>query len=129
MVEFISKTGVWDVSADDPQTPTLTMTVPVGTQVKIVCQFFARTMTAENDDGFLYTILSSDNAVSLTPLQGIIQGCDSWQMIAHTALFEASGVGDTAELQFGLQIENGGMQGRGSLMNFMLLAETMRGDS
>jgi len=129
MAQVTSKTGVWDVSVDAPQTPSLTVTVPVGAQVKVICQFFARTRTPGNDDGFLYTLLSSDNAASLTPLQGIIQGRDSWQMIAHTALFEASGVGEQVELEFGLQIESGGMQGRGYMMNFMLLAEVMHDGS
>jgi len=128
-IQFVSKTGVWDVSDDDPQTPPLSVVAPVGAQIKVICQFFARTMTDQNDDGFLYTVQASDNAVSLTPLQGIVQGHDTWMMIAHTALFEASGVGETVELQFGLQIEPGGMRGRGSMMNFTLLAEVIHDGS
>jgi hypothetical protein len=129
MVQYVSKTGVWDVSADDAQTPSLPIPVPAGALVKVTCQFFARTMTDQNDDGFLYSLLASDQAVSLTPLQGIVQGQDSWQMISHVALFEASGVGHETELEFGLQIERGGMHGRGSMMNFTLLAEIIPGDS
>lgn len=129
-VQYISKTGVWDISDDDPQTPNLSVTAAVGTQVKVTCQFFARSMTDHYDDGFLYTLQSSDNCVSLTPLQGIIQGHDTWLMIAHTALFEVSGIpGELVDLEFSLQVESGGMNGRGSMMNYTLLAEVIRDGS
>ena len=121
MTYFVSRTGVWDVDSDEATLPTLSIKNLAGGQtIKLTCQFFARTLTDDLGDGFEYTIQVNGAVVPLTPGIGLVQGSDSWQLFTHIALFEAQSAG---EIQFMLMTEASDMNGKGAMMNFLMLAE------
>ena len=123
MVHVVSRTGVWDV--DDPEAvlPSLELSgIDRGRMIKLTCQFFARTLTDNLEDGFEYTIQVSGAAVPLTPGIGLVQGSDSWQLFTHIALFE---VQSSSNIIFNLAIDKSDMNGKGAMMNLLVLAEIM----
>ena len=121
MAYAVSRTGVWDVDSDEATLPLLTINgIANGQTIKLTCQFFARTMTDDLGDGFEYTIQVSGSVVPLTPGIGLVQGSDSWQLYTHIALFEAQ---SPDEIQFKLTTEASDMNGKGAMMNFLMLAE------
>jgi len=121
MANFVSKTGVWNIEAGQQNTPTLHLTgLDTNQVIKLTCQFSARTMTDDLGDGFEYSIENSGGASSLTPARGIVQGSDSWQLYTHVALFEVQSGG---KVDFSLITDTGSMNGKGAMMNFLLLAE------
>ena len=123
MVYFVSKTGVWDVEAGESGTPALKVAgLESGNGIKLTCQFFARTMTDDLGDGFEYAIESNGAAIPLTPIKGFVQGSDSWHLHTHVVLYEVQAGSET---HFNLTIGKGSMNGIGSMMNFLLMAETI----
>ena len=121
MAYAVSRTGVWDVDSDEAALPLLTVRDIVNKQtIKLTCQFFARTATDDLADGFEYTIQVNGAVVPLTPGIGLVQGSDSWQLYTHIALFEAQ---SSDEIEFKLTTEASDMNGKGAMMNFLMLAE------
>ena len=121
MAHVVSRTGVWDV--DDPEVvlPSLELSgIDSGKMIKLTCQFFARTLTDNLEHGFEYTIQVSGATVPLTPGIGLVQGSDSWQLFTHIALFE---VQSRSSMTFHLAIDKSDMNGKGAMMNLLMLAE------
>lgn len=129
MIFVVSKTGVWDVAAGQISTPELTMRgVQAPQAIKLTCQFFARTLSDNLNDGFEYTLEGNDDlpVASLTPNVGLVQGSDSWQLYTHTVLFEVLSTGaqpEPLDISFNIIIAKQGMSGSGAMMNYTMLAE------
>lgn len=124
MANYVSKTGVWDIIAGSIVTPELKLTRLDDTrEVKVTCQFFARTMTDDLNDGFEYRIVADDSLTPLTPIIGLVQGSDSWQLYTHIALFEV--LPGNKEAQVDLHFLHGSMNGVGAMMNFFMLGEQL----
>jgi hypothetical protein len=125
MANYVSKTGVWDVNGDKTELPILAVeNLSVGKTVKVTCQFLGRTLSDDLGDGYGYQILETNGAlITLTPNIGLIQGSDSWQLFTHIVLYEVPYSAEKAE--FKLAISRDEMNGRGVMMNFMLMAEVI----
>jgi hypothetical protein len=123
MAHVVSRTGVWDVDDSEVTLPTLELSgIDSGKMIKLTCQFFARTRTDNLNDGFEYTIQVSGATIPLTPGIGLVQGSDSWQLFTHIALFQAQ---STDKIIFNLVTDKSDMNGKGSMMNLLILAEIM----
>jgi len=123
MANYISKTGAWDIKADETQVPSLNVEkLESGKTVKVTCQFFGRTMTDDLLEGYEYCITESNGSlITLTPDMGLVQGSDSWQLFTHIVLFEVPTAITKAE--FKLHISKGETNGQGLMMNYLLMAE------
>ncbi|MGB1287788.1 MAG: hypothetical protein ACPG7F_14710 [Aggregatilineales bacterium] len=121
MMYYAAKDGVWQIS-EGSDTPTLSIgDAAAGTHVKVTCNFTARTMSDDNGQGFYYRIVSN-SASALTPVSSVFQGCDGWQTATLVGLFEVTTTDD--ETTFSVVFDAGDMDGKGTLLNFTLLAET-----
>lgn len=125
MVFYVAKEGVWQVEAGSTSgTPVVQVPdLAPGKKVKVTCNFVARTMSDDNGEGFFYSIVSgNDYVVPVTPASNIFQGCDGWQSATLVALFEVTGT-ESARGDFSVSFKKGDMDGKGTLLNFKLLAE------
>lgn len=126
MAYYVSKTGVWDVSEGDSSLPSLSIeNLAQGKIVKVTCQFFGQTMTDDLGDGFAYQVIekSEKSLITLTPDSGLVQGSDSWQLFTHVVLFEVPSDAAGKQAEFALDISASDMNGKGSMMNYLLMAE------
>ncbi|MDQ7025703.1 MAG: hypothetical protein Q9P44_09100 [Anaerolineae bacterium] len=123
MATMVSRTGVWGIGEEDTTLPTLEVSsIETGQVIKLTCQFFARTMTDNLNDGFEYRLEVNGGAVPLSPIMGLVQGSDSWQLYTHIALYEAQ---SSDKIAFNLTTAESDMNGKGSMMSLLLLAETI----
>lgn len=123
MAYMVSRTGVWDIGEEDTTLPALEVSdIGKGQVIKLTCQFFARTLTDNLNDGFEYTLEVSGGAVPLTPGIGLVQGSDSWQLYTHIALFEAQ---SSNKIELKLVTGESDMNGKGAMMSLLLLAEVI----
>jgi len=132
MVYVTSRIGVWDVGANASHTPDLELpTLQPDRVLKITCQFFARTFSDDLGDGFDYAITSSaaPHLVPLTPARGLVQGSDSWQQFSHVLLFEVLSPQSDETITFNIEVSRGDMNGRGFMMNYVMMAEWVEQDS
>lgn len=122
MAHYVSKTGVWDIQSGETELPSLTIeNLAAGKTIKVTCQFFGRTMTDDLGDGYGYRIAEAQGAlITLTPNSGLVQGSDSWQLFTHVVLFE---VPSSTKVEFKLNVSKGDMNGKGVMMNYMMMAE------
>ena len=124
MANYVSKMGVWDIVAGGISTPDLKLAQLDDTlTIKLTCQFFARTMTDDLADGFEYRISSDHRLTPLTPIIGLVQGSDSWQLYTHIALFDVMPGYHEAEVR--LQFLHGSMNGIGAMMSFFMMGEQL----
>src|SRR5689334_6934775 len=83
MAHFISREGVWDVSAGSrSQTPVLRVTeLAPGSFLKVTCNFCAHAAARDSGEGFYYTLGThgDDDVLAMTPATGVFQGDDGWQ--------------------------------------------------
>jgi hypothetical protein len=61
--------------------------------------------------------------IILTPNSGLVQGSDSWQLFSHVVLFEVPSALVGKKAEFSLEVSASEMNGKGSMMNYMLMAE------
>lgn len=125
MANFVSKTGVWNVVIGETELePVMLDNLTPGKIVKVICQFFGRTMTDDLGDGYNYRVVETQGSlITATPDMGLVQGSDSWQFFSHIVLFEVPT--GTTKAEFKLQLSRGDMNGKGSMMNYMLMAELL----
>jgi hypothetical protein len=126
MAHYVSKRGVWEVSEDGSSLPSLSIeNLAQGNIVKVTCQFFGQTMTDDLNDGFAYHIVEKSQValIILTPNSGLVQGSDSWQLFSHVVLFEVPSALVGKKAEFSLEVSASEMNGKGSMMNYMLMAE------
>lgn len=120
---MVSRTGAWDIAVtEEPTTPSLTIdNLAQGGLLKVTCQFSAKTMTNDLGDGFEFDIVADDMTHPYTPTKGLVQGSDNWQLYTFVSVFEVQ----TNHAEFNLVLDDGGMSGKGAMMNFLLMAEVL----
>ncbi|MCU0514072.1 MAG: hypothetical protein MUE40_16065 [Anaerolineae bacterium] len=122
MAQFVSRDGVWDViSGGRSETPSLTVTgLQPGMLLKLTCQFTTRT------EGGFYASLGTaddDDVVGLSPAATLVQG-STWHTCTLVCLFQVL-PGTDGAAEFECLFNKGDQDGHGTLMNFLLLVETL----
>lgn len=125
MVSYVSQTGVWEIIVGETTLPHITIeNLPADSTLKVTCQFFGRSSSDDLIEGYTYRIQEGTaNLITLTPDSGLVQGSDSWQLYTHVLLFQAPRGTDSKDLTINVHLDSGDMNGRGVMMNFVLLAE------
>lgn len=127
MITHISKTGVWDVVAEETTVPSLTVdNLTGGTTLKITCQFYGRTLTDDLGDGFIFRIQETGtNLITQTPAVGFVQGSDSWQLFTQIVLMDVPDSAEGKSSTIHVMLDAGDMNGEGAMMNYLLMVETV----
>jgi hypothetical protein len=130
MAFFVSKEGVWDLIADGQnETPTLTVTnLKAGSLVKITVNFTAQTSLDHAREGFYFSVNadahSQSDVLAMTPTASALQGTQGWHSAVLIAVFEVLSTTD-GTATFECAFSKGDLAGKGTLMNFVMLAELL----
>lgn len=129
-MRFVEHNGVTDiVDGGRSETPILTMSNIVNKNViKITVSFTAKT-GPNTSNGFSYSVKPSkaSSATALSSQDSTMQGNAGWQTTTKTVLFLATIAGDTAteEIDFEVNFNSGGLDGKGQFSDFLMTGEVV----